>query len=346
MSRIDTSETYGSACLCLHGWLRQGVVVAAIVLCIFLLEACEESAGGASQAHVSHITQVASHEEVLLIPVSGAGGGGWCVTTRRTGGSGACPTSHLPARLGPFLGPIVIEDWSGRSSTSEGPVNEAVILTTSEVGAVSLEGRAPVTTRAEVVLPDHLRAAVIELRGGAGRGTLGIAAPPPFPRSHFTALNSKGEEIPQTHAPGPPLEFQVPSQTWGRSQRTPRGVCGLEPRGIEGLLFEGGGVMTVVRPHANIRGREFVDCVDTTYLLDNWPLEADVLLDAAHPGSTPAPLPAMLPLTGHPGVFRGPGVEGEMLVRRIPGAWLVVTKGEGLQQRLTLLEHLRATVHL
>jgi hypothetical protein len=35
-----------------------------------------------------------------------------------------------------------------------------------------------------------------------------------------------------------------------------------------------------------------------------------------------------------------------MIARRIPGAWLVVANGENLQQRLILLEHLHATVHL
>jgi hypothetical protein len=71
----------------------------------------------------------------------------------------------------------------------------------------------------------------------------------------------------------------------------------------------------------------------------------NVLLDAAHPGSTPALLPAMQPLAGHPGVFRGPGVEGETIARRIPGAWLLVAKGKGLQQRLLVLSHIHVSVH-
>lgn len=36
-----------------------------------------------------------------------------------------------------------------------------------------------------------------------------------------------------------------------------------------------------------------------------------------------------------------------MIARRIPtSAWLLVAKGEDIRQRLILLEHLRATVHL
>jgi hypothetical protein len=104
--------------------------------------------------------------------------------------------------------------------------------------------------------------------------------------------------------------------------------------------------MTAVRPHADVRGREFVGCVDTSYLLDGWPIEASVLLDAEHPGPSPAALPGVRPLRGHAGMFHGPGVEGEAVARRISGGWLVVDKGENLVQRLALLEHLRATVHV
>jgi hypothetical protein len=332
-------------------WVGRGVVAVAAAACPLIAAACAGSAGGVSRTDASHGTLVASREELILFPNLGAGEGGWCLTTVKAGG---CQTFRLPV----FQGPIVIEHWSGRQSfTSNGKssssraVKEAIVLTTSEVAAVSLEGRAPIETHAESVLPDQLRAVVVELRGESRRRERGlfgemVPAPLPFPRSHFTALSSKGEPIPQTRAPGPPLEFHVPSRRWGRSQPAPQGACGVMVGGFAGLTFEGGGVMTAVRPHTDVRGQEFVDCVKTTYMLGNWPLEADVLLDAAHPGSTPAPLPAMRPLAGHPGVFQGPGVEGETVARRIPGAWLLVAKGRGLEQRLTLLEHLRVTMYL
>ncbi|MGC2374142.1 MAG: hypothetical protein WA484_09740 [Solirubrobacteraceae bacterium] len=104
--------------------------------------------------------------------------------------------------------------------------------------------------------------------------------------------------------------------------------------------------MTKVRPHREVYGREFVSCAYTAYLFKNWPIVAGVLLDASHPGTTPASLPAMLPLQGHPGIFQGPGDEGETIARRIAGAWLLVAKGQGLRQRLSLLRHLHAAVHI
>jgi hypothetical protein len=307
--------------------------------------------GGEARTGATRNRLVASHEEVVLLPSTGAGEGGWCMTTNAGGG---CPTFHLPV----FQGPIVVESWSGREiyiMHDKAPLSEAVreatLLTTSEVVAVSLEGGAPIATQAESALPGNLRGVVVERRGesnGRVRGLFGtrMPAPLPFPRSRFIALNAKGEPIPQTRAPGPPLEFHVARQSWGPSRRAPRGVCGLVVRSLAGLVFKGGAVMTAVRPHLDVRGREFVDCVSASYLLNNWPLTADVLLDAAHPGVTPAPLPDMRPLAGHPMIFQAPGVEGETVARRLPGAWLVVAKGKGLPQRLTLLEHLRAMIHI
>jgi hypothetical protein len=71
-----------------------------------------------------------------------------------------------------------------------------------------------------------------------------------------------------------------------------------------------------------------------------------MLLDAAHPGATPASLLGMRLLAGHRGVFIGPGSESGELARRIPGAWLLVSQGANISQRLTLLEHPHATLHL
>lgn len=92
-------------------------------------------------------------------------------------------------------------------------------------------------------------------------------------------------------------------------------------------------------------------CVSASYELAGWPLRATVLLSASHPGARPPSLMAMKPLPGHPGVFSVPevgesvGSETEQYARRVPGAWLVVSRAKPAQ-RLALLERLRAVVHL
>ena len=120
--------------------MAAGVIVVWSVTAV----ACAGSAGRSARRDAVRVGRVVSEEAVALLPITvGAGDGGWCLTTIKAGG-GSCPTLHLPAFLGPFQGPIVVEHWSGRSSSSQAPVREVMVLTTSEVAAVSLEGNAPV----------------------------------------------------------------------------------------------------------------------------------------------------------------------------------------------------------
>jgi hypothetical protein len=219
-------------------WFCQALVVCAAGVCVVTMVACAGSAGD-SQANASQVTQVASQEHVALLPNLGAGDGGWCMTTLR--GAGGCPSLDRPV----FRGPIVMELWSGQSSyfehglssSPEGSVSEGFVLTTSEVASVSFEGGKPIATYAETVLPDHLRGAILDLRK---RHASGVIAPPAVPHSHFTALNAKGEPILQTHAAGPPLDFNVPSRSWGGSATQPAGVCRVEAKGLAGLVSQGG----------------------------------------------------------------------------------------------------------
>ncbi len=322
-------------------WLRQGLGVLAVVACLLTAISCAGTTDRSRSGYFRQMSPTRRSGEVLLEPKFQAGEGGWCVTTLSVGAS-ACQTFRLPT----FQGPIIVESWSGESSSSTTPVDRAVVLTTGKVATVALAGYRPVPTQTGTGLPDHLRAAVVEIRGSSERSVLGVATPAPFPGSHFAALNSRGDEIPQSRLPGPPLEFQVPSRSWKRPEHMPSGVCSLSVRAATGILLEGGGVMMAVRPHPDIRGREFVDCVRASYLVDNWPLEVNVLLDAAHPGALPASLPAMRPVARHPGVFQGPGVEGEMVARRIRRAWVIVAKGEGFMQRLKMLERIDVTTRL
>jgi hypothetical protein len=312
-----------SLCACLGG--------------VVSVAACATSAGGGDG--VARVTQVVSEREVVLQPTLEAGEGGWCLTVVGTVG---CPTLDMPT-LG---APIIIENWTGESSSFKGPVRDGIALTTEGVAAVSFEGRLPVATHAQPGLPDHLRSVLVELRGGTGLRVLGGNAGQALPRAHFKALNSKNEPLLQSRTPGATLEFHLPSQNLGAAQVAQKGACRIVAKNVSGLLYEGGRVMMAVRSHRDMYGKEFVSCIRTSYLFDNWPLTTVVLLDAAHPGTTPASLPTFHRLAGHAGIFEGFTLEGEAVARRISQAWLIVTKGQGLGQRLTLLEHLRAKIHL
>jgi hypothetical protein len=68
------------------------------------------------------------------------------------------------------------------------------------------------------------------------------------------------------------------------------------------------------------------------------------VLDARHPGTTPAGMPATTPVSGHPGVFEL--ARRNLVARRVFDAWLLVEGGRDLQQRLSLLADLQGSVHL
>jgi hypothetical protein len=307
-----------------------------VVACALTSVACGVSAGGAARRNDTDgaRTQTVRHNEVLLLPPVTGGLGGWCMTIV----SGECPTADSR----PFHDPVVAESWG-----EQGPpaVRRGVILTTSGVAAVSIGGRAVVATNTESVLPDHLRAAVVEVGGGPVRKIYGFTVS--SSSLHFTPLSANDSPLPRSAEPRPALEFEVPNRSWERPSSAPRSICSLsESSALAGLVVQGGSVMTKVSPHKARLGRELVSCISTSYLLNNWPIVAAVLVDAARPGIAPGALPAMQPVATHPGIFQGPGVAGQTIARRIARAWLVVGGGKGLQQRLSLLEHLRANVDI
>jgi hypothetical protein len=323
-----------------------GTIMMAVIIWAFAAAAC---AGSARQPHARSavaVTQKAGGEAVILFPLLGAGEGGWCLSRVMAAGV-ECPTYALSPRQGPFAGPIVVESWSGSSSGSSVPVRSALVLTTSEVATISLEDGTPIATRAQPSLPDHMRSALVELVGGSGRRVLGVEEVPPLPGVRFAALNARGERLPEGDASAPALQFHGPARTWRGSHDPARGMCELHARGLAPLIATGGAVMTAPTSHKDVRGREFVDCIERTYRLNGWPIQADLLVDAEHLGMAPAPLPAMQPLpgTGRGGtILQGPGTGGHLVARRVSGAWLVVTKGRDVGQRIAVLKQLRAAI--
>jgi hypothetical protein len=288
-----------------------------------------------------------SQYAIDMSPYLNAGETGWCVgvisTERRrfrgwSEGCGGTPGA-----------PIVAESF-------EAPEPKHAILnwaiTTAAVAAVRF-GDNVVRTRAEPRLPDGFRAAVEIVAPGHGRGP-GIVRE--VLRAHGSvevqsrprpveALNASGKVIPYPQHPAPSLGIR-PSWIqktvyWAPPQTPPTLPCSIHPGPLSGPEPQWGNVATEIRPIAGVPGSAFVSCADTEFYWQHSPLEAAVLLNAAHPGSEPGAFPQMQPVSAHPGVFDTPGgVQGHLTGRRIRGAWLVVQGGASLTQRLTLLSDL------
>jgi len=215
-------------------------------------------------------------------------------------------------------------------------VTQGFVLTTSMVAAVSVNGSPAIPTHADGAIPDGLRAVLVEF-ASPGRGLLGH-----LPR--VVALDGRGNPIkrsePSFRYPG----YGLQGVFWQHPSRPPPGACELSANQLPGLTPEWGHVVPKTRSFTGLLPPALLSCIDTEYYLENWPLDAAVVLNAAHPGAPPEPLHDFKQVPGHPGVAESPS--RSQVARRAAGAWIVVEGGSGLQQRLTVLAHLRASIHL
>lgn len=263
----------------------------------------------------------------LVVPVQG-GLVGWCMVYQTPNRSGAkCPVVPSNDR------PIVTESWNYDARPD---ITEAVALTTSSVNSVSVPGGpSSVLTHTEAGLPYGLRAAFVEIPGGSAAEH----------RPLLTPLSAGGQPVTGLPPTSTPAGYFLQSRAWRRPGHAPRGACAISATPLPGLVAQSGRVVLRVQPFTGLIGRPFLSCVDTQFALNSSPLDAGVVLDATHPGTAPAALPNMKPLPAHSGVFQALGWDGRLLGRRTHNAWLVVEGGSSVQQRLTVLEHLRASVH-
>jgi hypothetical protein len=313
-------------------------------------------AGGAASATVLLASQPSaplvgaigpSQYEIDMSPYLNAGETGWCVgviSTERSrfrGWSEGC--GGIPGA------PIVAESFED-PEPKHATLNWAI--TTTAVGAVRFGDRI-VRTRPEARLPNGFRAAVeiVAPRYGPSPGTEREVS-----RTHprlearrrprlAEALDAHGKTIhyrmAETLRPGSRPSWIQNTVYWAPPQTPPDLPCSIHFRPLSGPEPQWGNVATEIRPIDGVPSSAFVSCADTEFYWRHSPLEAAVLLNAVHPGSEPSPLPQMQSVSGHPGVFDAPGgVQGHLTGRRIGGAWLVVQGGDGLTQRLALLNHL------
>jgi hypothetical protein len=312
-------------------FVRIGVVITCGALCV----------AGTASCSSGQTSEVVVDEKVLLVPQVRAGWVGWCALLQHGGGCEA--SGHSP---------ILVETWGGASPP---PVTEGMALTTRQVAALAIyQGHGlsihprrvryvpwrrwhAISTRTEPTLPDGLRVAVVQLRGLFIRPSM---LPP-----RFVPVNASGKPLAETANPEA-IGVETPTRHVSATATTSTGPCRIGALHLHGVLAFGAYVILRASSHRGLIGRPFMSCASTLYELAGWRVTAAVLLDAVKPGAVPAMLPNMQPVPRHHGVFQALCSEGEMVARRIPGAWLVATGGNGLQQRLMVLEHLKASVHI
>ena len=276
-----------------------------------------------------------SRFDVRLSPVLTGGSYGWCVAVKEKGDTfaeadGECGTAPVVSR------PLATELTIGSAKSDRESI---VVLSTPRVAAVEVNGRRRVATVAPAGLPYGLRVARIVIPLPRRAGSLGVKSSFTSLRSpKLAALNARGQVIPDT----------VVREPAGIVNRSGRGPCALHAAGVPGLAAQWSHLAGAIRPFpGKLVGRAFFSCIDTEYYLRHWPIDAAILLDAAHPGAQPAAIPGLTPVPGARGYFNGPGdFKGELTATRVGRTWLVVAGGSGLLQRLDVLRHLTPTVKL
>jgi hypothetical protein len=305
--------------------LRGQLKVRMIAVLVVVVTVCMAGCGASSDPPA-----VARNETVVLLPALSAGEAGWCLLTLRVAAEGGgCPATGAGS-------PIVAETWHSGAETV------GLDLTSGEVAAVSFDGGAPLPTRAERVLPDHLRAVAWAMPGETPESA---GFPPPDP----TPLDKQGHALQQTSygvsrsIGGRGLLFEVPNNKIGDAADPPPGPCVIKATHLSRLVVQGAYAISTVKAYSGLIGEAFLACIHTKYALAGWPMGASVLIDAARPGLAPPRLPLMKAVPGRADVFEEPGQLGSQVARRVQGGWLVVWGGKTQAQRLTLLAHLRAT---
>jgi hypothetical protein len=297
-----------------------------------------------------------------------------------SGGGGGYPTSSTPILLaGPYSTPIVMGKPAGDvvDYVLAGP-NVAAIRVGSTVIATRTSAQLPAGDRVAVffvppgsppvvVPPPGARLPYYQLIptfprvvGNAPherQGATGLSFQPgPKPRMVRTltiavvALDRAGQVLPTR---SPAMSFLSATRFWqvpspsnphpGGASHPLSGACELAAHGLPTLTPEWGNIATTVQPVVGAEGELLLSCNSTEYYLDNWPLEAAVLVNAQHPGRPVGPIPGATRVPGHPGVVNVVlgNPPGDITARRVGNAWLVVEGARNLAQRLRVLDALR-----
>jgi hypothetical protein len=251
---------------------------------------------------------------VRISPTLEVGRAGWCVIVVERGVTGGSACGGVLAGSALFL---QVYGWGqvGSHRTTQ------VAVAAPGVQAVRA-GTRRVSTSALPGLPYGMRAVRVETATN----------------TQLVPLGAGGQTIPTTW---PQQARQATVRRWQAPARAPLGACSVTAGGVERLTPEGGAVAVAVRPFPGaLIGSAFLPCAATTFRRGGVPVTVTVLLDAAQPGAPPASLPDFHAVRSDPGVFS----QGGLVATRDGAAWLVVSQGSSVAERLEVLAHVGAKV--
>jgi hypothetical protein len=281
---------------------------------------------------------------VRLYPATVVGLAADCVAIEENGRTGGSDCGSVPAAPGPF---------EGGYGFGHGGRTISVVVTVPEVASILVNGVRKVAPVSVPGLPYGLRAARIET---SKTESLPSAMKEAVRREGvvLVAFNAQGHKLPEARNT---YEDKARVVVWGHGTsllrfdrgttplpHPPSSPCQLGVNGLPGLIARGGEVAVDIHSFpGKLIGEAFMPCVETEYRLGKEPVRALVMLNAADPSGRAGEMPGFQPLIGAPGFF---SEGGTLTAKRSGNDWLVVGQGNGLQQRIEVLRHLTATVHL
>ncbi|HVA30254.1 MAG TPA: hypothetical protein VMU58_03215 [Gaiellaceae bacterium] len=323
--------------------------------------------------------------QIVAVPDLNGGAVGWCFFDDEqlplgTQGGGTCGDVQLPGR------PIVASDAGQGAALVQRPrpgellhpgatptyVSYAYLafVTTANVTTVRVAPNLAIRTRPDAQLPNGYRIAiwirshlVHRKASSLPRGTPRAAHHLP-PIANYTlpnpsgavALNSSGHTI---GLPGAPFAGLHDDATFWQAKHTsgtqpslhspPPGACEIDTSSLRDIQLFFGSVVQHVHGFPQLAGRTFLSCAETQFgARKGVGVDAAILLDAQRPGRLPDPIADAV--TVRPGIVNAPGSaldqHKSLTARRIGDAWLAIEAGGSLQQRIHILDTLRACVHL
>lgn len=224
-------------------------------------------------------------------------------------------------------------------------------MTLPEVSAVLVEGKMRVPSETLPGLPYGLRAVRVTTPYEEPQGFPGPLASHLPAIKPMVALGAGGQVIPESSSRETrETPFQGTVHRWSSPSGPTQGSCELHAATKAGLIAESGATLSNIRPYpGQIFADAFLPCASTLYSLDGHQLRAYLLLDAAHPGTPPAPIPGLEPMPSAPSIMDGNGGfyggPTDLITERSGAGWVAV-QGGGESERMQLLEDLSASIDL
>jgi hypothetical protein len=265
-------------------------------------------------------------------------------------GGGASDCGVVAQRGSPIIADFSQSDVLAGAKTTPISTTTLVLVAEPDVAAVRVSPTLTLLTRPDRQLPSGYRIAI------AAQQALGKKTALPVGRV-AVALDRHGRPIratARTARLADPAVFWQAKAADGASKGSrvatapPPGGCEIDTNRLAGATPEYGFVVQHVRGFPQLSAEDYLSCASADFTYHGREVLAAILLDAQHPGATPALLPNVRRVSQRSRAFSLAtslaGGSASIAARRVGDAWLVVQAAGSVRERLAVLAGLTTCV--